>query len=168
MTRRILLVWGRRLALLLAAITAGLLARKLDVEKLPPEVASLDGVVRRGATVVFMTVSEHTALGEGSLVEAIVQESSAAPKRGILSRVEGKPGQQVRLVPGNPGELVIEVDGRRLSARAEAKACAIPAGAIPDGQYLLVNPSRDAIPRDSREFGLFPRARITRKIISSF
>jgi hypothetical protein len=163
-----ILRWGRRLALVLAAIGLGILVRKVDVMKLDPGITSLDGAVREGATLVLMKVGDRTNLGPGAMVEVLVEDGGKGNRKGILSRIAAGPGTEISFGNANRDGLVpLLIDGKP-SGYDVLPRVPIPEGEIPDGWYLVLNPSLAAHPLDSRTFGLFRRQQILRKIVVAF
>lgn len=171
--------WCFRIGLTAAVIGLAILARRYDIERLSDEVHSLDGLVRRGAVLVFAMVDETTALGDGTLVEAEVPAPGGVPgivegqRYRVLSRIAAGPGQRIAFGAAAGGRFELLVDGRHtwstfLPAWQEGvdPGRRLKEGVIPAGHYLLLDPAANLDGFDSRRLGLLPRERLVRKILS--
>jgi hypothetical protein len=158
---------ARRGVWVLAAIALGLLVRRIGIVTLDERNHSLDGVVRPGATLVLVDLGPHTVLGAGSLIEAELFVREDGQRMGILSQVAAGPGQVVDLVESEDGGFLIVIDGRHTPYRISIPGVLAP-GTIPPDSYLVLNPSPEVEPMDSRRFGLITRDRIRRKIVAHF
>ncbi len=172
--RRRLRAWILGISAAVLILGLAMFAWRYDVESLDAGAAGVRGLIRSGAVVVFGPVDEDAALGEGSLVEAVVVNGQPGGGEGegargrILSRIAAGPGQLIRLEPRSGGRTEILIDGRRTWALLEPAAGStgpLREGPVPEGTYLLLNPDPDAPAVDSRQLGCIPRSAIVRKVL---
>lgn len=145
---------------LFALFALGRFAWRYDFVEVPAGHFQLSPAVRPGARLLCVAIDAGTTLGRGTLVEI------AAPSGPRFSRIAAIPGGRLEWVERGRGDVELTVDGESVGYRRKADLPSpVPAGAVPEDRYLVLDPDVYGDPEDSRAAGLLPRSALLRKVI---